>query len=208
MSRWLIMLPLGAGLLLLAIPLSADPPTDPFLSPLIPTATPTTLNWQPGLYGGWKLLGRAKATFYGNEDDGFLGRRHASSWHNQTPPGFSEVVTACCEPGVALSTTWGVKFGDEVLVVWEDQKLAVRAIRVDAMPGMGADLYEWLYRELSPLDIGALDVALYVRRSIWDVDTRWRLILGETEAPNTNRAPAGLQQERWRWNLQIPHNGS
>lgn len=201
-KRWLIVLPLGA-LLLLSVPANAVPPADPFTSPLAPTPTPSVLNWTFVPHDEWVLLGRTHATYYGNNVDGYLGRPHASSWHGRTPPGFSEAVTRCCEPGIALSTAWGVEFGDDVLVVWEQQNIAVRAVRVDAKPGIGADLYEWLYREMSPLDIGPLDIALYARRP---VGAQGILYHDQAETPDTNRALTELQQERWRRYIQISHN--
>jgi len=132
-------------------------------------------------FSNWELLGHSIATYYGSELDGFLGRRHAASWHGKTPQDFSEVVTGCCEPGVALSTCWGIEFGEEILVVWEDKGLAARVVRVDAKPGRGVDLYEWVYLKLSPSDIGPLEVAVYARKeptptvtstSFWDSPVR------------------------------------
>jgi hypothetical protein len=37
-------------------------------------------------------LGEGVLTHYG-EGDGFMGQRHAASWHAETPAGFPEVVT-------------------------------------------------------------------------------------------------------------------
>lgn len=111
----------------------------------------------------WQFLGSSIATHYGNEADGYLGRRHAASWHKATPPQFSEIVTSCCEPGIALTTAWGVEFGREVLVVDLDTNQAVVAVRIDAKPGWGVDLYEWLWRLLSPKDFGPLNVKVFLR---------------------------------------------
>lgn len=138
-----------------------ESPSSP-ISPM-PTTEPEALQIESIDLSQWSLLGYSIATYFGNEVDGFLGKRHASSWHNKTPAGFSEVVVDCCEPGAAMSITWGIEFGEEVLVVWKDTGLAVRAIRVDTKPGFGVDLYEWLYRTLSPRDIGPLKVAVYAR---------------------------------------------
>lgn len=217
MSKKDLALPLGALALIVLITTGgipaamADGGPDHFLSPLAPM--PEILNSEREFRESeWIFLGHSIATYYGDGEDGFLGRRHGSSWHGETPAGFSETVTACCEPGIALSTTWGVRHGREVLVVWEEKHRAVKAVRVDTKPGMGVDLYEWLYLMLSPQDIGPLRISLYTRRSIWET-SGWKLVLSEgarhapAKTPLTDSTLEKLQEEpKWR-RFRFPDHG-
>lgn len=50
--------------------------------------------------------------WYGGNGDGYLGKRHAASWHGETPKGFPEVVDIE-HLGIALN---GVPFGEVVRV--------------------------------------------------------------------------------------------
>lgn len=149
--KYILMLPLGALLIVfLSLPSQAEGPK------ILNSSDTFSLE-------EWQFLGSSIATYYGNEADGYLGRRHAASWHGLTPPQFSELVTGCCEPGIALTTAWGVEFGREVLIVDLDTNQAIVAVRIDAKPGWGVDLYEWLWRLLSPEDFGPLNVKVFLR---------------------------------------------
>ncbi len=54
----------------------------------------------------WQVVDeQAICTWYGNE---FLGRRHAASWHQQTPQGFPEIVT---EDAYGVAAPVDIPFG-------------------------------------------------------------------------------------------------
>jgi len=94
------------------------------------------------------------ATFYGADGDGFLGKHHGAYWNGKTPPGFSDVVDMK-DPGVAMSSQYGVEYGQVVIVCVDDPAYelwrgrCVLAVRVDAKPGPYVDLYASLFDALT-----------------------------------------------------------
>ena len=114
------------------------------------------------------------ATYYGADGDGFLGKHHGAYWHGKTPPGFSDVVDMK-DPGVAMSSQYGIEYGQVVVICVDDPAYelwcgrCVLAVRVDAKPGRYVDLYASLFDTLTDghREVGVIKVKVFPLLMMW-----------------------------------------
>ncbi len=139
--------------------------------------------------------------WYGGNGDGYLGKRHAASWHEKTCEGFPEVVDEV-HYGIALN---GIPFCEKVTLEiidipeWAEEEYShligrtVEAVVIDRTPWQFVDMWPATARALLGEDYQRVGTATV---KIWRMNEyqnhrrlRERLRLVSGEAKTTQRLP-------------------